>query len=164
NSIANEVVIASATGAETSASLANGWIETDAQGVNLFTATMALNGAYWPSSGEDLYELVIPNTTGGGNETGTTAQLTAGVNYMTGLPVPYSNITAQRQGWDLFVPGPGDIVAFYGAFETFEDHGTWVSTDLAGVPFGNAGGIFDIYGTAPGAKIIGVDLPTSFDT
>src|SRR5437667_256884 len=90
------------------------------------------------------------------------SQVTA--RYRTGLPVPYSNITAQRQGWDLFVPGPGDIVAFYGAFETFEDHGTWVSTDLAGVPFGNAGGIFDIYGTAPGAKIIGVDLPTSFDT
>ena len=256
NSISNEVVIASATGAETSASLAHGWIQTDSQGVNLFTATMSLDGTYWPSSGEDIYELVIPDTTGGGNETGTTAQLTAGFNamtgatvntaalltmgypikqvygidnssgplvagvdyrlnsttgvitwlknfpdgdfveiiyelrtwtlsydtgaitfetpptassavtatYKTGLPVPYSNITAQRQGWDLFVPGPGDIVAFYGAFETFEDHGTWVSTDLAGVPFGNTGGIFDIYGTAPGAKIIGVDLPTSFDT
>ena len=55
---------------------------------------MALNAAYWPSSGEDLYELVIPNTTGGGNETGTTAQLTAGFNIMTGAAVDTAGLLA----------------------------------------------------------------------
>jgi len=254
NSITDEVVLASATGTETSANLANGWIETDVEGFNLYMATMYQNGNYWPSSGEDIWEPIIPDTTGAGNETGTTSQLTFGYNimtfagvdtasllahyplrniyaiynstrdlvegvdfildydtgqitwlvdfpdgdfvdiiyefltwrlnfdtgeilfemppiagaqvtatYNTGLPVPYANVTARRQGWDLFVPGPGDLVAFHGAFELGQEHGTWVSTNLAGVPFGNAGGIFDIWGTAPGAKIIGVDLPTSID-
>ena len=253
-SVTDEPVIAAATGTETGAALANGWIETDVEGFNLFTATMALDGMYWPSSGEDIWESVIDDTTGLGDETGTMSQLTAGFNLMTGaavdtltlladydldlvydiynssgslvedtdysidldtgeitwltdfpdgdfveiiyefltwtldyntgditfdappiagaavtatynsgLPVPYADITAARQGWDLFVPGPGDLVAFHGAFADGQEHGTWVSTNLAGVPFGNLFGIFDIYGTAPGAKIIGVDLPTSFD-
>jgi len=78
--------------------------------------------------------------------------------------VPYANITAQRQGWDLFVPGPGDLVAFYGSFALGEEHGTWVATDLAGNPVGNFLGLLDVYGTAPDVKIVGVDLPTSLDT
>ncbi len=84
--------------------------------------------------------------------------------YNTGLPVPYANITAQRQGWDLFVPGPGDLVAFHGAFELGQEHGTWVSSLIGGQPFGNSDGIFDIYGTSPNARLIAVDLPTSIDT
>jgi len=255
NAVSGEVVIASATGTETSASLANGWIETDVDGTNLATATLALGSVYWPSAAEDIFEEPIVDTTGLGDETGTTAQLTAGVNamtgaavdtatlladgypislvydifnssgslvqgvdysinpttgvitwltnfpdgdfvdilyqldtwtlnydtgaiafntpplagapvtatYNTGLPVPYANITAQRQGWDLFVPGPGDLVAFYGSFALGEEHGTWVSTDLAGNPVGNFFGLLDVYGTAPNIKIVGVDLPTSLD-
>src|SRR6266568_3163087 len=92
-----------------------------------------------------------------------TAGASVTASYNAGLPVPYANITAQRQGWDLFVPGPGDLVAFYGSFALGEEHGTWVSTDLAGNPVGNAGGLLDVYGTAPNVKIVGVDLPTSLD-
>jgi uncharacterized protein YfaP (DUF2135 family) len=253
NSISGEVVIVSATGSETTASLANGWIETDVDGFDLFMATLSLDGMYWPSAGEDIWEEVLVATAA--DETNTTSSLTSGVNimtgvsvataallldynlslvydiyngtesltagvdydidmstgeitwlrdfengdtveiiyeletwrldfdtgeitflappvagtqvtatYNTGLPVPYANVTAQRQGWDLFVPGPGDLVAFHGAFELGQEHGTWVSTNLAGNPVGNLGGILDIWGTAPDVKIIGVDLPTSFDT
>ncbi len=254
NAISGEVVIASATGTETSASLAHGWVQTDVDGTNLATGTLALNGAYWPSATEDIFEEPISSAIG--NEQGTTYDLTTGFNamtgatvgtaallaagypvsfiwdfsgnstgpltagvdysinmatgritwlrnfpvgevvdiiyqlktwtlnydsgkitfntppttgaavtatYNTGLPVPYANITAQRQGWDLFVPGPGDLVAFYGSFALGEEHGTWVSTDLAGNPVGNAGGLLDVYGTAPNVKIVGVDLPTSLD-
>lgn len=259
-SVTDETVIATATGSETSASLASGWIETDVQAGNLYGPTLYLNGAYWPSSGEDIWEEVIGSTTGA--ESGTTSHLTLGYNLMTaaevdtssllaagypvwmvydfyaynatvdfslvegtdytmdpatgaitwlvnfdpgytvemiyqletwtinydsgeitfqtpptvgatvtatynsGLPVPYANITAQRQGWDLFVPAPGDMVAFYGPFELGEEHGTWVATSLAGNPTfaaGALGGITDVWGTAPDVKIIGVDLPTSQD-
>src|SRR3989304_2334964 len=86
-SVTDEPVIAAATGTETGAALANGWIETDVEGFNLFTATMALDGMYWPSSGEDIWESVIDDTTGLGDETGTMSQLTAGVNLLTGAPV-----------------------------------------------------------------------------
>ena len=260
NAISGEVVIPAATGTETSASLAHGWIETDVDGYNGFglpfmaTATLSLGSTYWPSATEDIFETPISSATG--NEQGTTYDLTAGLNIVTlasvdtatllsagypvslvydfsgstvgpltagvdytldtatgritwlvnfpvgetvdiiyqldtwtlnydsgtitfntpptagasvtatynaGLPVPYANITAQRQGWDLFVPGPGDLVAFYGSFALGEEHGTWVSTDLAGKPVGNAGGLLDVYGTAPNVKIVGVDLPTSLD-
>ena len=252
-SVTDEAVIASATGTETSASLANGWIESDVVGTNLYGPTLALDGLYWPGSGEDIWEQVISSTTG--TEQGTSSQLTFGYNVMTGagvdtasllaagypvwlvydiyngtrslvegvdytlnmatgeitwlvnfepgdtveiiyqletwtinydsgeitfqtpptagsavtatynsgLPVPYANITAQRQGWDLFVPGPGDLVAFYGPFETGEEHGTWVATSLAGNPVGNFYGLADTWGTAPDVKIIGVDLPTAAD-
>lgn len=265
-SVAGETVILSATGTETGASLANGWIESDVQGWSLYGPTLALDGAYWPSSGEDIWEEILSATAA--DESGTTSTLTTGFNvftgaavdsaallanydlkkiyvgcgqnfdkpciyntsgpgarplvagtdytinvgtgvitwlrdftagdtveiiyefktwtvnydtgqimfqaaptagslvtatYNSGLPVPYANITAQRQGWDLFVPGPGDMVAFYGPFELGEEHGTWVASSLAGNPVGNYFGLLDVWGTAPDVKIIGVDLPTSQD-
>ena len=262
--IAGEIVIAVALGTESAAALVNGWIETDVDGFSLFTATLALDGMYWPSAGEDIIEVVIADTTGLGDETGTTASLTAGSNgltnaavdtaallqnydlwliydaflenntdpldviglvegtdfsidmstgeitwladlpvgynvqfiyqfntwildyntgaitfqapplagsgvtatYNTGLAVPYSDTTATRQAWDLYVPGPGDLVVFHGAFEAAAsyDHGTFVGSMVAGIPV--ATDLFGeplVWGSASEAKLIGVDLPTSFD-
>jgi hypothetical protein len=83
-------------------------------------------------------------------------------DYDTGLPFPYSVQFTTDNGYDNFIPASGDLVAFFGNFRTGagsgDYHGTLVSTSLAGVPVGNVGGIFDIWGVAPGATIIGMDL------
>lgn len=83
-------------------------------------------------------------------------------DYDTGLPFPYSVQFTTDNGYDNFIPASGDLVAFFGNFRTGSGsgdyHGTLVSTSLAGVPVGNTGGIFDIWGVAPGATIMGMDL------
>lgn len=95
------------------------------------------------------------------------AQLTA--DYETGLPVPYSTTYTEMYGYDNFIPASGDLVAMFGSFNydvPTNYHGTLVATSLAGNPVGNLYGILDVYGPAPGAKIVGIELfeaPSVFD-
>lgn len=83
-------------------------------------------------------------------------------DYETGLPFPYSVQWSTDNGYENWIPADGDFVAFFGNFRvgagSGDYHGTLVSTSLAGVPVGNFFGIFDMWGVAPGAKIIGMDL------
>jgi hypothetical protein len=85
-------------------------------------------------------------------------------DYDSGLSIPYSDVYTAQYGYDNFIPASGDMVAFHGAFETYDDHGTLVSTSLAGNPVGNFFGIFDVWGPAPDVKIIGVEVPTAPST
>ncbi|MFQ5907303.1 MAG: S8 family serine peptidase [Thermoplasmata archaeon] len=89
------------------------------------------------------------------------AQVTA--DYITGLPVPYSDRIAARHGLELFVPAAGDLVGLYGAFNQ-ETHGTATATTAAGNSSGLMGsspftaGDLDTFGQAPNASIISIDM------
>ncbi len=77
--------------------------------------------------------------------------------YDDGVPIPYSDIYAANHGLDLFVPANGDLVAFHGDFDFGQSHGSFVSSTIAARPFGNlASPFFEVFGTAPGAKIMGI--------
>ncbi|MEE9197069.1 MAG: S8 family serine peptidase, partial [bacterium] len=79
-------------------------------------------------------------------------------DYLTGLPVPYSEHIANRAGFELFVPAAGDLVGVYGSLNR-ETHGTGTASTAAGANTGlMAGGLFDTYGQAPGAKVISADI------
>lgn len=253
--VTGEVVIPSAVGDETWALLANGNLAADMipPFVDLGMPILYLNGSYWPSSGDDIYEFLFTST---GEEKGTTTSLTSGVtlhdfftavdtasllanyslgsiydfsssiegalvdgvdyeidmdtgditwlrplepgadieiiytfdtwtvdfatgnitfdapptlgsvvtaDYGTGLPVPASDILAERHGLDLFVPANGDLVALYGEYlnnpNIPSSHGTSTASTAAGASTSlMAGGLFDTYGQAPGANIISVDF------
>src|SRR3990170_2207961 len=78
-------------------------------------------------------------------------------DYQTGLPIPYSQVYGPNHGYDTFIPANGDMVAFYGEFDYGQSHGSFVSSTIAATPFGNlASGAFEVFGTAPKAKIIGI--------
>ncbi len=77
-------------------------------------------------------------------------------DYVTGLPVPYSEHIAARHGLELFVPAAGDLVGLYGAFNQ-ETHGTATATTAAGL-ISTGMGDFGTFGQAPGAKIISIDM------
>ena len=78
-------------------------------------------------------------------------------DYDTGLPIPYSDIYGLAHGYDTFIPANGDLVAFHGDFDNGQTHGSFVSSTIAARPFGNlASPFFEVFGTAPRAKIIGI--------
>ncbi|MEK6851914.1 MAG: S8 family serine peptidase, partial [Candidatus Thermoplasmatota archaeon] len=78
-------------------------------------------------------------------------------DYEYGLPIPYSQVYGPAHGYDTFIPGNGDMVAFYGEFDYQQNHGTFVASSVAARPFGNlASTNFEVFGTAPGAKIVGI--------
>ena len=78
-------------------------------------------------------------------------------DYQTGLPIPYSQEYGPAHGYDTFIPANGDMVAFYGEFDYGQSHGSFVSSTIAARPFGNlASGAFEVFGTAPAAKLIGI--------
>jgi len=81
--------------------------------------------------------------------------------YDTGLPIPYSQEYGPTHGYETFIPANGDLVAFHGDFDTVAQtsiaHGSVVTSHVAARPFGNlASTNFEVFGTAPGAKIIGI--------
>jgi len=78
-------------------------------------------------------------------------------DYQTGLPIPYSQVYGPNHGYDTFIPANGDMVAFHGEFDYGQSHGSFVTSTVAATPFGNlASGAFEVFGTAPKAKIIGI--------
>ncbi len=78
-------------------------------------------------------------------------------DYDHGLPIPYSDIYGPAHGYDTFIPANGDLVAFHGDFDWSQSHGSFVSSTIAAHPFGNlASPFFEVFGTAPAAKIIGI--------
>ncbi|TLZ55657.1 MAG: hypothetical protein E6K17_05405, partial [Methanobacteriota archaeon] len=78
-------------------------------------------------------------------------------DYQHGVPIPYSDIYGPAHGYDTFIPANGDLVAFHGDFDYGQSHGSFVSSTIAARPFGNlASPFFEVFGTAPGAKIIGI--------
>jgi len=78
-------------------------------------------------------------------------------SYWTGLPIPYSQVYGPAHGYDTFIPAQGDLVAFHGDFDSGQSHGSFVSSTIAARPFGNlAATEFEVFGTAPDAKIIGI--------
>src|SRR2546428_3145730 len=78
-------------------------------------------------------------------------------DYQHGVPIPYSDIYGPAHGYDTFIPANGDLVAFHGDFDNGQSHGSFVSSTIAARPFGNlASPFFEVFGTAPGAKIIGI--------
>ena len=78
-------------------------------------------------------------------------------DYDTGVPIPYSDIYGPAHGYDTFIPANGDLVAFHGDFDNGQTHGSFVSSTIAARPFGNlASPFFEVFGTAPRAKIIGI--------
>ncbi|MFA5892185.1 MAG: S8 family serine peptidase, partial [Actinomycetota bacterium] len=89
------------------------------------------------------------------------ANATAGsvitANYGTGYPVPYADTLASRHGYDRFVPAAGDLLGVYGAYNG-ESHGTGTSSTAAGNPVGVYTGDLDIYGQAPSATVISVEM------
>ncbi len=88
STVVGETVIAGATGTETGANLAGDHIVMDIFGFDLqVTLVLYQDGVYWPSSTETIWEVVVADTTGLGDETGTTSQLTAGTNANTGAAV-----------------------------------------------------------------------------
>ncbi len=78
-------------------------------------------------------------------------------DYQTGLPIPYSQEYGPSHGYDTFIPANGDMVAFHGEFDNGQSHGSFVSSTVAATPFGNLISTnFEVFGTAPKAKIIGI--------
>lgn len=78
-------------------------------------------------------------------------------DYETGVPIPYSDIYGLAHGYDVFIPGNGDLIAMHGDFDYGQSHGSFVSSTIAAHPFGNlASPFFEVFGTAPRAKIIGI--------
>ena len=86
------------------------------------------------------------------------AGATVTADYDTGLPFPYSVQWSTDNGYDNFIPASGDLVAMYGAFNSDEYDGTSLASSITGKPVGNMNGMLDAYGTAPGAKLIGVEV------
>jgi len=80
------------------------------------------------------------------------------VNYRTGTPLPYSPTLSSEQGMKNFIPENGDIALFYGEFNAGDFHGTSTASAAAGKPFDNFFGIFDVFGTAEDAKLIGANF------
>ncbi len=76
------------------------------------------------------------------------ANITA--DYQYGLSVPYSDVYAERMGYDNFIPASGDLVAFFGDFDYGNTHGTLCASSVVGT------WTSWVSGTAPGAKIIGI--------
>src|SRR5437867_4367007 len=84
--VSNEVVIASATGKEKFALLANRNLAADVYDYfSMDLPTLSMNGAYWPSAGEDIFEVLNPSTAG--NEKDTTQLLASGNNLLSGAVV-----------------------------------------------------------------------------
>ncbi len=78
-------------------------------------------------------------------------------NYNHGTPIPYSDIYGLRKGYDVFIPANGDLVAVHGDFDYGMYHGSAVTSTIAAHPFGNlANPYFEVFGTAPRAKVIGI--------
>ncbi|HEV8593946.1 MAG TPA: S8 family serine peptidase, partial [Thermoplasmata archaeon] len=78
-------------------------------------------------------------------------------DYLTGLPIPYSQVYGPEHGYETFIPANGDLVAFHGEFDNGQSHGSFVSSTIAATPFGNlVDPQWDVFGTAPHAKIIGI--------
>ncbi len=78
-------------------------------------------------------------------------------DYDHGLPIPYSDVYGLSKGYDVFIPANGDLVAFHGDFDFGQSHGSFVTSTIAAHPFGNlASPAFEIFGTAPRAKVIGI--------
>ena len=78
-------------------------------------------------------------------------------DYDHGVPIPYSDIYGPMHGYDTFIPANGDLIAFHGDFDYGQSHGSFVSSTIAARPFGNlASPFFEVFGTAPGAKIMGI--------
>ena len=78
-------------------------------------------------------------------------------DYDYGVPIPYSDIYGPAHGYDTFIPANGDLVAFHGEFDYGQSHGSFVSSTIAAHPFGNlASPLFEVFGTAPAAHIIGI--------
>jgi hypothetical protein len=81
----------------TKGQLANGNLVADVYGFfNLALPTLTMGGMYWPSAGEDIYEVLIPAAAG--NEKGSSQLLTAGENILTFAPV---DTTALLADYDL---------------------------------------------------------------
>src|SRR5438093_8292303 len=95
--VSNEVVIASATGKEKFALLANGNLAADVYDYfSMDLPTLSMNGAYWPSAGEDIFEILNPSTAG--NEKDTRQLLSSGNNLLSGAPV---DTTTLLQNYNL---------------------------------------------------------------
>src|SRR5207247_3021743 len=78
-------------------------------------------------------------------------------DYDHGVPIPYSDIYGPAHGYDTFIPANGDLIAFHGDFDYGQSHGSFVSSTIAARPFRNlASPLFEVFGTAPAAHIIGV--------
>ena len=95
--VSNEVVIASATGKEKYALLANRNLAADVYDFfSMDLPTLSMNGAYWPSAGEDIFEVLNPSTAG--NEKDTRQLLSSGNNLLSGAPV---DTTTLLQSYNL---------------------------------------------------------------
>src|SRR2546427_65016 len=93
----NRIVSASATGKEKYALLANRNLAADVYDFfSMDLPTLSMNGAYWPSAGEDIFEVLNPSTAG--NEKDTRQLLSSGNNLLSGAPV---DTTTLLQNYNL---------------------------------------------------------------